>query len=356
MLDAATILIVDDQPDNFDVIETLLFRENYQLHYASSGIKALERIDTIQPDVILLDVMMPDLDGVTVCRRIKEQAKWQHIPIIIVTALDSKEDLALCLKAGADDFISKPVNGLELRARVRSMLRIKKQYDALKESLKMRQSMSEMVVHDLRSPLTLIMGAASMLKKIDNQEKKKQKVEQILNGSKRLMSLIDSLLLMAKIEAGKMILHPENIDFTAVVNQAINDFQPIAEDEGIELLSKLVPAPHLLLLDATLCRRVLDNLISNAIKFAPENTQVIVELEYPENMKARVKVIDEGVGVNKNLQKTIFEKYEIGNLFPYVQQTGLGLAFCKMAVEAHEGRILIENNYPKGSIFVVELP
>jgi DNA-binding response OmpR family regulator len=126
------ILVVDDEPSNFDVIETFLFEQDYQLHYASSGKYALESLDSLQPDLILLDVMMPEIDGIEVCRRLKAMPQWANVPIIMVTALSSKEDLAKCLNAGADDFIGKPVNSFELRARVQSMLRIKRQYDEIK--------------------------------------------------------------------------------------------------------------------------------------------------------------------------------------------------------------------------------
>ncbi len=133
-----TILVIDDEESIFDVIEGLLMREDYQFVYLASGKIALERLDEIQPDVILLDVMMPELDGIETCQRIKANSSWQPIPIIMVTALDSKEDLARCLDAGADDFLSKPINRLELRARVRSMLRIKLQYDALVATMRLQ--------------------------------------------------------------------------------------------------------------------------------------------------------------------------------------------------------------------------
>ncbi len=126
-----SILIVDDEPDNFDVIEALLSKQNYQLYYVASGQEAIETLETFQPDLILLDVMMPGMDGIEVCRRIKAMPRWEAVPIIVVTALTSKKDLAQCLTAGADDFISKPVNRLELAARVRSMLRIRQQYQRL---------------------------------------------------------------------------------------------------------------------------------------------------------------------------------------------------------------------------------
>ena len=126
MENSKLILVVDDEIHNFDVIEALLFKDKYELKYASDGVQALELLSIIQPDLILLDVMMPGLDGIEVCRRIKSNPHVRHIPIVMATALDSKEDMASCLEAGADDFISKPISGLELRARVKSMLRISK--------------------------------------------------------------------------------------------------------------------------------------------------------------------------------------------------------------------------------------
>ncbi len=125
------ILIIDDEPDNFDVIETFLSDQNYDLHYVANGHGAIDILDSLQPDLLLLDVMMPEIDGIELCRRIKAVPEWENIPIIIVTSLTSKKDLAECLNAGADDFITKPVNRLELRARVKSMLRIRQQYQAL---------------------------------------------------------------------------------------------------------------------------------------------------------------------------------------------------------------------------------
>ncbi|MEO1209694.1 MAG: EAL domain-containing protein [Cyanobacteria bacterium J06638_20] len=129
------ILVIDDEPTNFDVIESFLSQQNYQLHYMASGKAAIAALDLLQPDAILLDVMMPEMDGITVCQHIKSLEKWQAIPIIMVTALSTKIDLARCLEAGADDYISKPINKLELLSRLQSMLRIKRQYDDLQEAL-----------------------------------------------------------------------------------------------------------------------------------------------------------------------------------------------------------------------------
>lgn len=123
--EVARVLIVDDEPYARTTLEALLIPEGYTLAFAADGREALERLDAFQPDTILLDVMMPEMDGFSMCRQLKARKQWQHIPVILVTALDGKENLVRGLEAGADEFLTKPVNGLELRARVRSMLRVK---------------------------------------------------------------------------------------------------------------------------------------------------------------------------------------------------------------------------------------
>ncbi len=135
-----SILIIDDEPDNFEVIEALLADTGYILHYANRGRDAIANLEKYDPDVILLDVMMPDLDGIQVCRRIKAMQEWNAVPIIMVTALASIADLSRCIEAGADDFVSKPINGVELRARIKSMLRIKKQYDRIKSLSRLQRN------------------------------------------------------------------------------------------------------------------------------------------------------------------------------------------------------------------------
>ncbi len=179
MVNIPSILVVDDEPNNFDVIETFLTEQDYQLHYAASGAGAIATLDTFNPDLILLDVMMPGIDGIEVCRQIRAMAQWQAVPIIMVTALTAKSDLAACLTAGADDFISKPVNALELRARIHSMLRIKQQYDniqnlanvqnntihLLESSLsELRGNLASSLSHELNTPLNGMLGMIGLIK------------------------------------------------------------------------------------------------------------------------------------------------------------------------------------------------
>ncbi|MEB3283320.1 MAG: response regulator [Lyngbya sp.] len=363
MSNTASILVVDDQPGNFEVIETLLDEQGYILHYASSGVKALERLDTVQPDVILLDVMMPELDGLEVCKRIKANPKWQHIPILMLTALNSKKDLVACLKAGANDFLSKPVNSAELRARLDSMIRIKQQYDRLQTLLKeqqsllqMREYMVNMIVHDLRNPLASILFETELLKHPKlTPEKRDKKADNILLAGQRLNSLINSMLAMAKLESGKMVLNRCDIDLDEICRSAVENFATLASTKEIELLSDIPQQPCTINVDSPLFQRVLDNLLSNAVKFSPSGSKIILKAEFLETKGVKIQVIDSGPGVGEELRTRIFEKYEVGTPMKNISQTGLGLAFCKMVVEAHGGQISVTDNHPQGAIFTLEI-
>lgn len=359
------ILIVDDEPDNFDALETLLsvseaFRgkeQDYQLQYSASGQHAISTLDTFNPDLILLDMMMPGMDGIEVCQKIKAMPQWRSVPIIMVTALTSKKDLARSLKSGADDFISKPVNSLELGARVQSMLRIKHQYDNLQTLLKQREDMVNMVVHDLRNPLSSVLFGLELLNSSEYpKEKQKQKLAQIYSSAQGLQVLIDDLLQIASLESGKLRLSPVEIDPCNLIESAVSGFQAIVAQKNQSLVSKLPEeSSRKISVDTNMMRRTLDNLLSNAIKFSPRHSQITVQAEFLSSGDCKIQVIDSGPGVPDELQQKIFEKYEIGSLMPGIPQIGLGLAFCKMSVEAHGGDISVRNNQPKGAIFEIIL-
>ncbi|GAB1544631.1 hybrid sensor histidine kinase/response regulator [Scytonema sp. NUACC21] len=350
------ILIIDDEPDNFDVIDTLLESEGYHLSYASNGNKALNLLKTFLPDVILLDVMMPQMNGIEFCQRFKSHLEWKHIPVIIVTALSSKEDLSKCLAMGADDFISKPVNGIELRARVKSMLRIKQQHDALQATMRLREDLSQSIVHDLRNPLSIIMSSAAILQTADcSPERLQTKTMNIIVAGQRLELMINNLLLMAKLESGKMVLTKTEVDLHNLCASALSDLEPLAVQNKRKLIGNLPVPGGTICVDTALFRRVIDNLLSNAIKFAPPDSEIVLSADYTAPGRARIQVADSGLGVKEELHQIIFEKYEIGTPIKPSSQLGLGLAFCKMAVEAHGGSIIVENNLPQGSIFTIEV-
>jgi len=360
------ILIIDDQVDNFEIMEAFLSNDAYQLYYASSGTKAFSLLETLEPDVILLDIMMPEMDGIEVCTRLRNNDIYQSIPIIMVTALNTKEDLAHALEQGANDFVTKPINSLELCSRVRAHLRTKSQHDELKrllklreEALEMREDLSNMIVHDLRNPLATIVLAAGIVQRyIDRLDQRPlilKKIAQILESGHKLEEMIDGLLLMAKLESGKILFNTTPTDLYELGLEALKDFELIADSRQIRLIGEL-PDPHKsVLTDTTILRRVIDNLLSNALKFSPEGSQVILRLEYLAENHFRVQVADRGKGISQTDKEKIFEKFEIGSLKKNTSQTGLGLAFCKIAVEAQGGTLAIADNHPQGSIFSLEI-
>lgn len=351
-----SLLVIDDDANNFDVIEGLLYKYSYKLYYLSSGVKILEQLAIIKPDLILLDVMMPDLNGIEVCKIIKAQPQWKSLPIIMVTALSDKKDLALCLEAGADDFISKPINSIELSARVNSMLRIKTQYDSLQELLTLKQEMTDIIIHDLRNPLANIILCAGILKMPKLSSKiYLQKIEEIIASGEVLDNQIDSLLQMTKIQSGKIVLDYHKTNINQFLTTKINNFNNIANTKNIELLINLPSLEKTLDLDTQIVQRVLDNLLSNAIKFSPENGTVICELNYPTSETIEIKIFDSAPTIPDDKKQLIFEKYNIGLPLKGVKQIGLGLAFCKVAIEAHHGNIRVENNPQGGNIFIIEL-
>jgi two-component system, sensor histidine kinase and response regulator len=253
-----SILVVDDQPDNFDVIEALLPSESYRLHYANCGEDAINLLDKFDPDIILLDVMMPGLNGFEVCKRIKLISQWQGVPIIMVTALAGKEDLARCLAAGADDFITKPVNGLELTARVNSMLRIKKQYDRIQSFSKLQRNNIHSLANNLNEiRLDLAVGFPnefnSPLSVIsDNIAYLKQNVEQL--------SLANMMELLEASEQSVTRLHTLTQKFWFYLKLIVDTPVPSNRDLSIP-------------------RFIIDRLLSDRSTELPLPSELICEIE-----------------------------------------------------------------------------
>lgn len=356
-----TILIVDDERISRETLQALLWRENYTFKFAASGQDALNRLPDVMPDAILLDIMMPNMDGFEVCKKLKNDKKWRHIPIIIVTALNSKDDLSLGISAGADDFLIKPVNGIELRARVRSMLRIKDQYDELEKTLALRETLADMIVHDMRTPLSSILGFSELLTREQICNSKGISYAQtIQTQAARLNTFLNDMLILAKIEQGQPLVNRSAVDINLLINETIINHQVIAQSKKITLATNLSEQADVFSIDAHLFQRVLDNLLSNALKFSPIGGTVTLQVNYPVapdgTQKLQIQVVDEGPGIPQSEQIRIFNKYEIVDAGDKnILQIGLGLPFCKMVVEAHNGCISVANNSPSGAIFTIDL-
>lgn len=359
------ILITDDEPKSLYTMEMLLYKEPFEILFAQSGQATLDLVEAEPPDLILLDIMMPDMTGFEVCRVLKSDKRWQHIPIILVTALDRKEDLVRGLEAGADEFLTKPVHGLELRARVRSMLRIKKQHDDLQEALRLREVMADMIIHDMRNPISALVLYTNLMTHRNGQSLPFNELAKKINHQvHRLNSFLGDLLLLAKIGSGKLLLQTTPLNVEKLLTSAATDHQDIADSKGITFKFSLPDKPREFSLDEKLLQRVFANLISNAIKFSPNDSTISLRVSYPESdanspiqqAGFRAQVIDEGPGIPEEHRERIFDKYEIIEVkHEAIPQIGLGLAMCKMAVEAHGGRIFVEENQPTGAIFTIEI-
>jgi signal transduction histidine kinase len=354
------ILIVDDELSICMRIAALLQNESYDLLMLSSGQELLDALPTADADLILLDVVMPELDGFEVCRRIKTNPQFQHIPIILVTSLEGQKVMTQGLEAGADDFLQKPAKALELRTRVRSMLRIKKQYDKLEAILKLREELSNMVVHDMSSPIVSILLHSTLMEDQVHDPEALKHLEMIRMGADRLDSFVNDLLMMAKMEDSKLRLNLSAVDVNQLALDALQHFNIIAQSRGIDLRMELPEAPLIMRLDNNLFRRVIANLLANALQYSPANSQVCLRLKAHQDEAGQphlcLHVIDEGTGIPEEYQHRIFEKFEVVELRKQgIRQIGLGLTFCKMAVDAHGGKIFVQANQPQGSVFVVEI-
>ncbi len=350
------ILIVDDDNTARQTVEMLLLRQGYDLHFATNGREALASLETLVPDVILLDVMMPGMDGFAVCQQLKTHPIWQHVPVVMVTALDSKEDMVRALDAGADDFINKPVNGLELRARVRSMLRIKQRHDELQSTLQLREDLSNMIMHDIRNPLTTMNVYCDLLAPLIPTAGT-DAFQTIIAQVNRLSSYVTDLLMMAKMERGQLVLQTTPVDINESVRLVYENYAPLAEQKGIRLQVDVPPESPMMVMDAHLWQRVLDNLMMNALKFSRTGGKVVLQVTRPRPNHIRLDLSDEGPGILPEHREIIFDKFRIvATGRRDVQQVGLGLAFCRMVVEAHRGRIYTTANPPQGAIFTVEFP
>ena len=348
------ILIVDDEAATRDTLESLLIRESYEMYFAVNGFEALNCINQVNPDVILLDVMMPGMDGFEVCQKIKSDKRWRHIPIILITALDSRENLERGIDAGADDFLQKPLNSIELRARIRSLLRIKKQFDELEANMRTREDLAYMIVHDMNNPLMVISGYTEILRTYTNEPEELGHIETIIYATEQLKSFINEILIIAKMETNGFKLNLSDVDVNQLVMSVKRNQNIIAKSKNIDLTVEIPQKIPKILLDGNLFRRVLDNLVSNALKFAPSESSVIIRVE-SQDRRLIIKVLDQGPGIPEEYKDSIFEKFKIADMKKKgVQQTGLGLAFCKMVVEAHGGKIYVSPNQPNGSIFTVE--
>jgi signal transduction histidine kinase len=200
-----------------------------------------------------------------------------------------------------------------------------------------------------------MMLASEILKRTPLTEKQQQKVDQIYRNGQQAISLIDNQLVMAKIESGFLSVEYAEVDLALMIQDILEEFQLLADKYGVFGVTDFPDQTRLINSDKNLLKRIVENLLANAIKFSKSGQKIIIRLEYPPEMKVRLSVIDEGEGVSDELKNIIFNRFVVGHSFNDTKQMGLGLAFCKLAIEALGGNILVQDNQPQGVIFILEI-
>ena len=353
------VLVVDDDAMNRRLLGSLLISHGYRISEAVDGEDALRQIAVAPPDIILMDVMMPKLDGIEVCRRLQSDEKTAPIPVLLVTALHDRPDRLRGIESGATDYITKPIDTADVLLRVRNALRTKHLYDQKNTLLRLRENLSDMIVHDLRNPLLAITLCAQRLETQTTVSEVPRLAGAITEQVLLLERFICDLLNISRMEQGHLSLQRSREDLAGLGRAAFRNHQRLADSKDIRLEIVAPECDCVAEVDKDLFSRLLDNLISNAVKFAPKGTLVSLRIRQPDDgaMMWHVLVEDEGPGIPLDYRESIFDKYEVVKMKnSNVPQTGLGLALCRMVAEVHGGRIYVTPRSPHGSIFTVELP
>ncbi|MGB3757192.1 MAG: hybrid sensor histidine kinase/response regulator [Rivularia sp. (in: cyanobacteria)] len=356
------ILVVDDIFDNLLVIETILEDEGYEIEIQESSKLGLKIAEESLPDLILLDVMMPEMDGYEFTRRIRQNQQLPYIPILLITAYDSIS-VVEGLDAGADDFIRKPVDADELQARVRSLLRLKHSIDERDHMASLRQDFVSRFTHDLRTPLAASNRILKLLREGRFFEVSPD-IEQIfttmITSNDDLLHMVNSLLEVYRYEADFKKINFDKINIYDLVRDVVQELTPLAEEKQLSLKSNLENLEknnsenselYTIFADRIEIKRVLTNLIGNAIKFT-QTGSIEVNLQLADT--AQIKIKDTGSGIAPEEQAILFERFRPGK--HKNSGSGLGLYLSRCIIEAHKGSINVESESGNGSTFTISLP
>ncbi|MEA5505608.1 HAMP domain-containing sensor histidine kinase [Halotia wernerae UHCC 0503] len=360
------ILAVDDTRDNLILVQTILESEGYEIDLATDGISAVQHVEQSPPDLILLDVMMPGIDGYEVTRRIRNNPALNYIPILLITAFH-ESSVVEGLDAGADDFIRKPFDTDELLARVRSLLRLKHSLDEQKKMARQREDFVSRLTHDLRTPLV----AADRMLGLFEQEtfckispEMKQAIAVMIRSNQNLMQMVNTLLEVYRFEAGKKTLNWESCNLREIIQEVVSELSPLASEKSLTLkidtskLEQLGEHAGLMMGDALEIRRVFNNLIGNAIKFTDTGGIEIRIWEKSVNSQGQdwviIEVEDTGYGIAPEDQANVFERFRQGR--NKRSGSGLGLHLSSRIVEAHNGAITVTSELGRGTLLTVQLP
>jgi two-component system sensor histidine kinase/response regulator len=363
------ILVVDDNRDNLALARSTLEDESYAVVLAESGAEGIRLFELEEPDCVLLDVRMPGLDGFAVCRRIRSAPGGSDVPIVFLTALRDVDTFDEALHVGGDDFLTKPVRPTELLVRVQSALKLRRMSTELREHYDLvrrqrddlmrlqlqKERLSAFIVHDLKNPVTSMdLNAQVLLADSELPQRAKDAAKNIRADARSLMRMILNLLDISKAEEGRLTARRSRLDLPATLRDVLDaaELKARALEVTVERSFEVPTA----LADADLLKRVAENLLDNAIRHAPKGGRVLLSsVARPDATELRVE--DNGPGIPVEMRERIFD--------PFVQlersagssrtSRGLGLAFCRIAVEAHGGKIWVEDANP-GARFSLTLP
>lgn len=361
----ASVLMVDDTPANLELLSGMLKVRGYRVRAAISGKLALQAALNDPPDLILLDVNMPEMNGYEVCEKLKAEEKLKNIPVIFLSALSDTIDKVKAFGAGGVDYITKPFQFEEVEARVETHLELRRRnlllqeaYNKLNELEKLRDSLVHMIVHDLRSPLTGVCAYLDILaagKAHPLSAEQAGCVQEAKKTAGQMIQIVSDVLDVSKMEGGQMKLNLAECDLAAAAEECLAGFKALSRNRAI----KFTPpgGPVTVRADKEIVIRVIQNLLGNALKFTQDNGNILIEVARAGE-RARLSVHDDGPGIAPEYRQRIFEKFAQVELPSGRQKysTGLGLTFCKMAVEAHGGAIGVASEEGKGSTFWFELP
>ncbi|MET0386589.1 MAG: hybrid sensor histidine kinase/response regulator [Polyangiales bacterium] len=366
------ILVVDDNAPNRALAQATLEDEGYHVILAADGGEAVAAFEREAPDCILLDVRMPGLDGPGACEQIRNLPGGHDTPIVFITAQRDVDTFDRALRAGGDDFLTKPVQPDELLLRVEASLKLRKVKTELREHYALvrrqrddlmrlqlqKERLSQFIVHDLKNPVcTLDLYAQTLLRDRELPERTKLTVQRMRDEARTLLHMVLNLLDVSRSDEGGLVPRKEPVQLPQLFAQAVRDLEMKAQSAGVKLVQHCEPLGAVG--DNDVLRRVLENLVDNAIRHAPEGSEVLLSAARVGD-EVEVRVSDQGVGIAPELRSRIFEPFvQLDHGERVIQRSGrgLGLTFCKVATEAQGGRIWIEDaqRHP-GAAFCFTLP
>jgi two-component system sensor histidine kinase/response regulator len=355
----ARILVVDDQPANLQIVGTVLGNLGHEIIPAADGPTALKRVALRTPDLILLDLLMPDMNGYEVCIQLKLNPDWKDIPVIFLSAADDKDLIGRALNSGGLDYITKPFNQAELISRVQTQLALKTARDQLKQLAEDKDELLGILAHDLKNYLGGINMSAELMSgqiKRFNDERLTQLSDNMIRSSSLAMAFVKEFLANSAMDHG-FALNPADVNLSVIAAAAVEQYQEAARQKKIKILTDFPAKAVVALADAFALDQIFDNLISNALKFSPPGKRIHVSVRLAGGY-AECVIRDEGPGFTVEDKTKMFRRYGRLSARPTGGEpsTGLGLSIVRKLVLAMNGDLLCESDPGQGAAFTIRLP